>query len=136
MSTKPVRKRPLSPHLTIYKPQISSVLSIMHRITGVCLFIGLIVLAWLIIAILLQSLGMGFIEVDFNIILNSIVFKVMLIGLVFCLNYHFLNGVRHLYWDMGLGLTNKSVIISGVVVIILTGILTMLTCIVTMYKTI
>ena len=117
------RSRPLSPHLQIYKPQITSVLSIFHRLTGISLSIGsFIIVAWIV------SLSMGvesysyFMSIVDNWFIQTIIF-----GFAFALFYHFSNGIRHLFWDAGLGFELKSVYISGSIVVLNAIILTTLT---------
>jgi succinate dehydrogenase / fumarate reductase cytochrome b subunit len=134
MSNKLIKKRPISPHLQIYKPQITTVLSILHRITGAALFFGIIMLSWLMIMILIQALGLGFFEVDFSLLIENIFFKLVVLGIVYCLYYHFLNGIRHLYWDMGYGVNNRSVTISGIIVITLALSLTGITYFIALYN--
>jgi succinate dehydrogenase / fumarate reductase cytochrome b subunit len=95
----PVRARPLSPHLQVYRWQIGNSLSILHRITGVALALGLVVLCyWLI------SLAGGE-DSDYAAlaILWSPVGLLFLIGWTFSFLFHLLNGVRHLFWDAGYG---------------------------------
>ena len=91
--------RPLSPHLTVYKPQITSVLSIFHRITGAGLTVStVLVVFWL------ASLAMGeFTFKSFNIFLNNPLIILVLVCSLWALWYHFCTGLRHLYWDMGYG---------------------------------
>ena len=134
MQDKALKKRPLSPHLTIYKPQITSILSIMHRITGASMFFGFIFLSWLVIAILMQTPGLSFFETDFGRILDNLLFRIMLMGLIYCLYYHSLNGVRHLVWDLGIGINNKAVSVSGVVVVTVAIILTAVTFFIASYN--
>ena len=134
MQDKALKKRPLSPHLTIYKPQITSILSIMHRITGASMFFGVIFLSWLVIAILMQTTGLSFFETDFGGILDNLLFRIMLMGLIYCLYYHSLNGVRHLFWDLGIGINNKAVSVSGVVVVTVAIILTAVTFFIASYN--
>ena len=117
------RSRPLSPHLQIYKPQITSILSIFHRLTGISLSIGsFIIVAWIV------SLSMGvesysyFMSIVDNWFIQTIIF-----GFVFALFYHFSNGIRHLFWDAGLGFELKSVYVSGSIVVLNAIILTSLT---------
>ena len=115
--------RPLSPHLTVYKPQITSVLSIFHRITGAGLAVStVLVVFWL------ASLAIG--EVTFkgfdNFLNNPFIIIVLVISL-WALWYHFCTGLRHLYWDMGYGYDLKSVTISGWVAVIFSFVLTFLT---------
>lgn len=129
-----MRKRPLSPHLSIYKPQITSVLSILHRITGACLFMGLMLLSLLMIVVLSQALGFGFIDIDLTPIFSNILFKLMLLGMAFCLYYHLLNGIRHLYWDLGLGINNNAVQTSGIFVIVASLVATIFTLFVAIYN--
>jgi succinate dehydrogenase / fumarate reductase cytochrome b subunit len=102
-------KRPLSPHLQIYKPQLTSILSITHRGTGVFLSLGALLLTcWLV------SLAVS--EKAFNSLHLHTAFwygKLFLIGFVFSLYYHLANGVRHLFWDVGLGLEISTTYKSG-----------------------
>lgn len=93
--------RPLSPHLSIYRPQITSVLSITHRFTGAALTIGLLPLAvWLWSAAY---------NTEWFDILNgwakTIWGMALLGGWSFAFYYHLANGIRHLFWDMGVGYT-------------------------------
>ena len=90
-------KRPLSPHLQVYKPQMTSMLSILHRATGAALAIGL-----LLVAAILISAGIG--EASYNKVLaftSSWLGQLMLMGWSFALIFHTLNGIRHLIWDTG-----------------------------------
>jgi succinate dehydrogenase / fumarate reductase, cytochrome b subunit len=92
-------RRPLSPHLQVYKPQMSSTTSIFHRGTGIVLGIGAILLTyWLVTAATAPSAF-----VIAQTIFASWVGKLVLFGFNFCLCYHFCNGIRHLFWDMGRG---------------------------------
>ena len=115
--------RPLSPHLTVYKPQITSVLSIFHRITGAGLAVStILVVLWL------ASLAMGEITFrNFNNFLNNPFIIVVLVSSLWALWYHFCTGLRHLYWDMGYGYNLKSVAISGWVALVCSFLLTFLT---------
>ena len=117
------RPRPLSPHLQIYKPQITSVLSILHRMTGVSLSIGsLIVVVWIV------SLSLGVESYSyFMSITNHWFSHLVLIGFTFALYYHLSNGIRHLFWDAGFGYELKSVYISGSLVVASALIMTILT---------
>ncbi len=107
--------RPLSPHLTIYKPQITSIMSISHRISGVFQSIGLLVISFLIYTI---YLGEGTYNL-LNIILASILGNIFFVIYTFSLFYHLLNGIRHLLWDFGLGFNLSNVTYSGYVIIFL-----------------
>lgn len=113
------KKRPISPHLSIYKPQISSVLSILHRLSGAFLFFSLIVLCWLLIALVMQSAGVVLVGSNTYQFIDSWFFKLFLLSLSFCLYYHLLNGIRHLFWDAGYGYEIKSMNMSGILVLAL-----------------
>ena len=115
--------RPLSPHLTVYKPQITSVLSIFHRITGAGLaFSTVLVVFWL------ASLAIGEVTFEgFNNFLNNPFIIIVFVCSLWALWYHFCTGLRHLYWDMGYGYDLKSVTISGWVAVIFSFVLTFLT---------
>lgn len=114
--------RPLSPHIQIYKWQITSVLSILHRFTGIALCGGLIgFIAW----VYLLSLGASDYSYGMNL-LSSPFGQFSLWSVLFSFNYHFLNGLRHLAWDMGLGFDMKDVNKSGIFVTILSATLTFL----------
>ena len=115
--------RPLSPHLTVYKPQITSVLSIFHRITGAGLAVStILVVFWL------ASLAIGEVAFKlFNNFLNNPFIIIVLVSSLWALWYHFCTGLRHLYWDMGYGYDLKSVTISGWVAVIFSFVLTFLT---------
>jgi succinate dehydrogenase / fumarate reductase cytochrome b subunit len=91
--------RPLSPHLQIYRPQLTSVLSITHRLTGVALAFGTTLLVWWIIA---AATG----EEHFRLvqeIMSSWYGLVILLGFSWAVFYHLCNGIRHLFWDAGYG---------------------------------
>ncbi|MBL1147834.1 MAG: succinate dehydrogenase, cytochrome b556 subunit [Pseudomonadota bacterium] len=115
-----MNKRPLSPHLQIYRPQITSVLSIMHRITGVGLTFGLLLMAWGLWAL---AHGPSAYE-GFRDCATSPLGKLVLIGFVLSLSYHMLNGVRHLFWDAGLGFKMEAVRASGWAVVIFSFLMT------------
>lgn len=115
-------RRPLSPHLQVYRPQITSVLSIMHRFTGVALSVGtLLLVAWLVAAAKSPSAYAavaGFI--------GSWIGLVLLFGWTAALFFHLLNGIRHLAWDAGWGFDLPDVHRSGWTVVIATAALTVL----------
>ena len=115
-------KNPLSPHLQIYKWHISSLLSITHRISGVINLIALILIFfWLIIL----SFGQNNYDL-FLLLLNSFLGKFILIGFTWSMNFHLLSGIRHLFWDLGYGFEIKTANISGILVIILSLVLTII----------
>ena len=107
-------KLPLSPHLQIYKPQITSLLSIAHRITGFGLNLALILLSlWII------SFAMGSVYYDYFISLFNVFFvKIIVFFIVLGISYHALNGIRHILWDFGLLISNKAAFLSGLTIII------------------
>jgi len=115
--------RPLSPHLQVYKPQLTSVLSITHRATGVFLSIGtLLISCWLV------SLATN--EITFaklNTYISAWYGQIILIGFVFSLFYHLCNGIRHLFWDAGIGLNIETTYKTGYAVITAAIILTIVT---------
>ena len=115
-------KNPLSPHIQIYRWHISSLLSIIHRISGVINLLALIlILFWLVIL----SLGESNYEL-FLLAINSFFGKFILIGFTWSMSFHLLSGIRHLFWDMGYGFEIKTANISGITVIIFSLILTII----------
>jgi succinate dehydrogenase / fumarate reductase cytochrome b subunit len=116
----PQNERPLSPHLQVYKPQMTSVLSITHRATGVALIIGTIFLGAIVIAA-----AMG--EAHYDMIMgyaNTLVGKIILLGWTWSLYYHLCNGIRHLFWDMGYLFKIQNANRAGYVVLLSSVILT------------
>lgn len=106
-------QRPTSPHLSIYRPQISSVLSITHRMTGVALYAGIVVLAlWLYTAAYAPAYYAQFFDC-----LSSSIGRFLLLGWTFSFFYHLSNGIRHLFWDMGKGYAIPDVNRSGWMVV-------------------
>ena len=115
-------KNPLSPHLQIYRWHISSLLSIIHRISGVINLLALILIFfWLIFL----SLGENNYQ-SFLLIINSFIGKFILIGFTWSMSFHLLSGIRHLVWDLGYGFEIKTANISGVIVIISSLVLTII----------
>jgi succinate dehydrogenase / fumarate reductase, cytochrome b subunit len=116
------RARPLSPHLQVYKPQITSVLSIIHRATGIALAVGTVLLtAWVVLVAVGPEAYEGFAG-----FLGSWFGKLLLLGWSVALFYHLLNGIRHLFWDAGYGFELPTVQTTGYVVLIGTAVLTVL----------
>lgn len=102
-------RRPLSPHLQVYRPQITSVLSICHRISGVALAVGtFLMVSWLLAA---AQGPAAFAEAQG--FMGSFLGRLMLFGWTFALFYHFCNGIRHLAWDLGHGYDLEMVTRSG-----------------------
>lgn len=125
MAQPTTRNRPLSPHLQVYRPQITSVLSILHRITGVSLALGAVwLVAWLYLA---AKAGPSFETMRaFN---SSWLGVLLLLGFAFALYYHLCNGIRHLAWDAGYGFDLKTVTLSGWAVVIAAAVLTVVSAI-------
>lgn len=114
------RARPLSPHLQIYKPQITSVLSITHRATGIALAVGTLLLtAWIVVVAVGPEAYEGFAG-----FLGSWLGKLLLLGWSVALFYHLLNGIRHLFWDAGRGFELKTAYASGLAVLVAAVVLT------------
>lgn len=114
--------RPLSPHLQVYRPQLTSVLSITHRATGVALAVGTLVLVWWLVA---AASGPEQFETAQGF-LGSWFGKLLLLGWTVALFYHLANGIRHLFWDAGLGFELKTAYASGWAVLAATVLLTAL----------
>jgi succinate dehydrogenase / fumarate reductase cytochrome b subunit len=113
-------ERPLSPHLQVYRPQLTSALSIFHRITGAFLALGTLLLtAWLVAAATgpdAFAAVQGFI--------GSILGYLLLLGWSAALFYHLANGIRHLFWDAGYGFELANAYRSGYAVLAATAVLT------------
>ena len=101
--------KPLSPHLSIYKPQITSIMSISHRLSGIFQSFGNVMIFMFFILILVEEKYYNIAMLFFNSYLG-IVFTFLYI---FSLCYHACNGIRHLIWDLGYGFELKNVSISG-----------------------
>jgi succinate dehydrogenase / fumarate reductase cytochrome b subunit len=113
--------RPLSPHLGVYRWQISNSLSILHRLTGVMLSLGTLVLvSWLVSV----AAGYGPYSV-MNAFLDGPLGSLMLFGWTFCFFYHLANGIRHLAWDIGYGFESRQARLSGVTVVVISLVLTL-----------
>ena len=111
--------RPLSPHLSVYRPQLTSVMSILHRITGIVLS-----LSTLLLVLWLAALSAGpeaFARAD--ALTGNILVQLIIMGGVFAFFYHLCNGIRHLWWDMGKGLAIEEAYRSGWVAVIVSLVL-------------
>jgi succinate dehydrogenase / fumarate reductase cytochrome b subunit len=117
------RARPLSPHLQIYDPQITSVLSILHRATGVALTLGA---AFLVYWLSAAAYGPDAFA-RAQSFMGSWPGQLVLMGVSFSLFYHLANGIRHLIWDAGFGFELSVLRATGIVVVILAFGLTTLT---------
>jgi len=115
-------KNPLSPHLQIYRWQISSLLSITHRIVGVVnFFIIILICLWTMLLIFDQSYYS-----TIYIILNSSFGKFLAISLCWTFSFHILNELRHLFWDAGYGFDLRVARITGILVFFGSFVLTIL----------
>lgn len=114
--------RPLSPHLQIYRPQLTSVLSILHRITGLILAAGSVLIAWWFWSAMMGGdsylTAAGF--------FNSVFGVIVMFLWVLCTFYHLCNGIRHLVWDAGHGLELEQAYLSGKIVVVASVVLTIL----------
>lgn len=117
--------KPLSPHLQVYRPQITSVLSILHRGTGVFLSLGAFVLSYWLVALA----GGESHYMEATACFAAWPMKILLAGWVFAFYYHLCNGVRHLFWDIGMGFELETLQKTGYAVILVSGALTALTII-------
>ena len=106
--------RPLSPHLQIYRWQLTSVLSILHRFTGIALAVGTLLLVYWLVATAAGPAEFAAAQ-DF---VGSILGRLLLFGWTVALFYHLLNGIRHLLWDAGRGFELRNAYASGWAVVI------------------
>lgn len=105
--------RPLSPHLQVYRPQITSVLSILHRLTGVALTFGTLLLTWWLVAAAYGADEFGYAQA----FLGSWFGQLILWAFTFAVFYHLANGIRHLLWDFGWGFEIEQVRLTGIIVV-------------------
>ncbi|OWZ25172.1 succinate dehydrogenase, cytochrome b556 subunit [Wolbachia endosymbiont of Wuchereria bancrofti] len=109
--------RPLSPHLQIYKVQVTNFFSIMHRLTGILLFLLLVVLSWYFtLHVYFPEL---FIVECLNVLLSTFIAKLACILCFISFSYHFLNGIRHLLWDAGFNLEITGVLKSAMLLTVI-----------------
>lgn len=94
------RARPLSPHLSVYRLTMTMAMSIVHRITGAALYVGVLLLAWFLIAASADAATFAV----FSDVINSIIGRLVLFAFTWALFHHLLGGVRHIVWDAGYGL--------------------------------
>jgi succinate dehydrogenase / fumarate reductase cytochrome b subunit len=91
--------RPLSPHLQIYRPMLTMMMSIVHRITGAALYFGTLLLAWWLFAA--SSGPNAYAKVQW--VMDTLIGRLILLGYTWALIHHMLGGIRHLIWDTGRG---------------------------------
>ncbi len=112
MTGSPIpRPRPLSPHLQIYRPTLTMTMSIVHRITGMGLYLGALLIAWWLIAASSGPNTYAVLEGFFG----SIIGRLVLFGYTWALIHHMLGGIRHFLWDMGLayGAPTRHILAAG-----------------------
>ena len=114
-TARPAGPRPLSPHLTIYRWQVTMMASITHRLTGMALSVGAICLVWWLVAI---TRGPESYETFLNLA-GSPLGLLVLFGFCWSLAFHLLNGVRHLAWDAGYGFNKHTATRTGTLVFVL-----------------
>jgi succinate dehydrogenase / fumarate reductase cytochrome b subunit len=115
-------QRPRSPHLQIYRWPITMGTSILHRVTGVGLALGTVIVAWWLVA---AAMGPDQYAI-FESAAGGLLGRLVLFGFTLALVYHALNGVRHLAWDIGIGFKIPTANATGIVVYLLTFALTVL----------
>ncbi|MEJ0009577.1 MAG: succinate dehydrogenase, cytochrome b556 subunit [Alphaproteobacteria bacterium] len=127
----PAVERPLSPHLSIYRWQISNGLSILHRLTGFALALGLVpLIAWV--------WGVAYGPEWFATLqsaLTSIIGQLFLFGWTVAFFYHLGNGIRHLFWDMGHGFAIPDMTATGRLVLVFTVTMSIFTWVLVLKKT-
>ena len=123
MSTKASSaERPLSPHLQIYKPIPTMVMSIVHRITGAALYFGTMLIAWWLIAAATSADYFEFV----NGLFGSFIGRLVLFGYTWALIHHMLGGIRHFVWDTGAGLDKHTATRFAYATIVASVVLTLL----------
>ncbi|CAG0954749.1 MAG: succinate dehydrogenase, cytochrome b556 subunit [Rhizobiaceae bacterium] len=105
MSRSPAtRQRPLSPHLTIYRPPITMTMSIVHRITGGALYFGTLLVVWWLISAATSETYFDYVSWVFG----SWIGRIVLLGYTWALMHHMLGGIRHFVWDTGAALEKET----------------------------
>ena len=115
--------RPLSPHLSIYRPQMNSIMSIMHRITGISMMLAGMMIVWWFLA---ASTSEDYFQYADDLVTSWIGGLILLLS-CFALWYHFCNGVRHIVWDLGYGFDLDNLEKSGYAVLGGAAFLTLIT---------
>ena len=129
------KQRPTSPHLQIYRWNVSSLTSIMHRFSGVVLYFSFVAIAWYITYYAYQiniNDGHESCECTIMYIIRCSLY-VVAVALCFALYYHLFNGVRHLFWDIGKGFDKQTSRTNGYLVIGLTLIASVVTLLIIYY---
>lgn len=113
-------ERPLSPHLQVYRWPLAMAISILHRITGVALAIGALLLVVILIAV---ATGPEAYEATHSVLIDNKIAKAFLFLWTIALFLHLFNGIRHLFWDAGYGFEKSTTFNSGIVVLVVTVLL-------------
>lgn len=116
-------QRPMSPHLQIYRLPITAITSILHRITGVLLYFGLILISAMLFAAFQGESGWNWLQS----MVGSLPGQLLLIGMTFALYYHLVNGWRHMLWDIGYGFERERQSFYALVIFALSSLLTVIT---------
>jgi succinate dehydrogenase / fumarate reductase cytochrome b subunit len=122
MINKLEAERPLSPHLQIYRPMLTMMMSIAHRITGFGNAVGFALLTWWLVAISIGPEAYAHVDAFFG----SLIGRVLLFLFTWSLIHHMLGGIRHLIWDTGHGLDKVSIEVFAWATIISSVVLTVL----------
>jgi len=117
------RNHPVSPHLQIYRLPLTALLSITHRITGVVLALGSLLMVWILVAAAQGADYYQWVMVH----VHAWYGQVFLFGLLFALYLHFCNGIRHLFWDVGYGFELETVDLTAKLAIVMALVLTVAT---------
>lgn len=116
-------ERPLSPHLQVYRPQLTSITSILHRMTGFALAVGTVMVVWMLLAAATGPQAWAVFQ-DFA---GSLAGQLLLFGWTIAFYYHLANGVRHLLWDMGYLFELGNAYRAGYAVLVFTALMTIIT---------
>ena len=130
MTNKLEAERPLSPHLQIYRPMLTMMMSIAHRITGAALAVGFALLTWWLVAVSMGPDAYDCVQSFFGSLFGS----ALLFAFTWALIHHMLGGIRHLIWDTGAGLDKQTVEIFALATIIGSIVLTVLVWIIGYYR--
>jgi succinate dehydrogenase / fumarate reductase cytochrome b subunit len=115
--------RPLSPHLQIYRLPITGIISITHRMTGVCLTVGLIGLVLMLVQIKNGMLS----YLELQTLLHALPIQLILSGFIYALMFHLCHGVRHLFWDLGKSFSRETFMRYALIELFASTLLTVLT---------
>jgi len=118
----PQPARPLSPFTTIYRWPLAMALSILHRITGIAIAVGLLLVVWLLLGLANGPESYA----KARAFCGSWIGLLLLFGWTWALTFHLANGIRHLFWDVGKGYTVGQAKASGVAVVIASLVMTAL----------